>query len=170
RGPSTRVRKIPRRRNASFSAPELAAALSVPLLKGEDPTAFSRLVDAVVEAFNPLDAVEYLIVHEFAQDTWAINRCKRVKLETVNESLKMNAASAKRFIDELLDGAVKVELAVEGKDPDQVSSAERQAAEAAALEQLKARCKARDAQDAARAFQNKLPALAELDKLESALE
>jgi hypothetical protein len=169
-GPSTRVRKIPRRRNASFSAPELAAALSVPLLKGEDPIAFSRLVDAAVEAFNPLDAVEYIFVHEFAQDTWAITRFKRMIIETVNEVLQMNAASAQLFIDDLLllDAAVKVELAVEGKDPDQVSSAERQAAEVAALEQLKARCKARNAQDAARAFQNKL--LAELDKLESALE
>jgi len=101
---------------------------------------------------------------------YAINRCKGVKIETVNEALQMNAASAQLFIDDLLDVAVKVDLAVEGKDPDQVSNAERQAAEAAALEQLKARCKARDAQDAARAFQNKLPALAELDKLESALE
>ena len=167
-GLSTRVPKIPRRRK--FSAPELAAALSVPLLKGEDPIAFSRLVDAAVEAFNPLDAVEYIFVHEFAQDTWAINRCKRVKIETVNEALQMNAARGQLFIDDVFDFAVKVELAVEGKDPDQVSSAERQAAEAAALEQLKARCQARDAQDAARVFQNKLPTLAELDKLESALE
>ena len=169
-GLSTRVRKIPRRRNASFSAPELAAALSVPLLRGEDPTAFSRLVDAVVEAFNPLDAVEYIFVHEFAQDTWAITRSKRMKIETINGALQMNAASAQLFTDDLSDFVVKVELAAKGKDPDQVSSAERQAAEAAALEQLKARCQARDAQDAARAFQNKLPTLAELDKLESALE
>src|SRR6516162_9647219 len=85
-GRSTRVRKIPRRRNASFSAPELAAALSVPLLKGEDPIAFSRLVDAAVKAFNPLDAVEYIFAHEFAQDTWAINRCQRMKIETVKAS------------------------------------------------------------------------------------
>ena len=134
-GLSTRVSKIPRRRNVSFSAPELAAALSVPLLKGEDPIAFSRLVDAAVEAFNPLGAVEYIFVHEFAQDTWAINRCKRVKIETVNEALQMNAASAQLFTDDLLDFAVKVELAAKGKDQDQVSSAERQAAEAAALEQ-----------------------------------
>jgi len=169
-GRSTRVSKIPRRRNVSFSAPELAAALSVPLLRGEDPTAFSRLVDAVVEAFNPLDAVEYILVHEFAQDTWAITRSKRMKIETINGALQMNAASAQLFTDDLSDFVVKVELAAKGKDPDQVSSAERQAAEAAALEQLKARCQARDAQDAARVFQNKLPTLAELDKLESALE
>jgi hypothetical protein len=165
-GRSTRVSKIPRRRNVSFSAPELAAALSVPLLRGEDPTAFSQLVDAVVEAFNPLDAVEYIFAHEFAQDTWAITRCKRMKVETLNGALQMNAASAQLFTDDLFDFAVKVELAAKGKDQDQVSSAERQAAEAAALEQLKARCRARDAQDAARAF----PTLAELDKLESALE
>ena len=82
-GASTHVPKIPRRRNASFSAPQLAAALSVPLLKGEDRIAFSRLVDAAVEAFNPLDAVEYIFVQEFAQDTWAITRCKRMKIETV---------------------------------------------------------------------------------------
>jgi len=169
-GASTRVPKIPRRRNASFSAPELAAALSVPLLKGEDPIAFSHLVDAAVKAFNPLDAVEYILVHEFAQDTWGISRCKRVKVDTVNEALQMNAASAQLFTDDLLDFAVKVELAAKGKDSDQVSSAERQAAEAAALEQLKAQCQARNAQDAARAFQNKLATLAELDKLESALE
>jgi len=165
-GRSTRVSKSPRRRNASFSAPELAAALSVPLLRGEDPTAFSRLVDAVVEAFNPLDAVEYIFVHEFAQDTWAITRSKRMKIETINGALQMNAASAQLFTDDLSDFVVKVELAAKGKDPDQVSSAERQAAEAAALEQLKARRQARDAQEVARVF----PTLAELDKLESALE
>src|SRR6516165_1059250 len=96
-GPSTRVRKIPRRRNASFSAPELAAALSVPLLKGEDPIAFSRLVDAAVEAFNPLDAVEYIFVHEFAQDTWAINRCKRVNCRSVKEAIEISCASAHVF-------------------------------------------------------------------------
>ena len=82
----------------------------------------------------------------------------------------MDAARGQLFIDDVSDLAVKVELAVEGKDPDQVSSAERQAAEAAALEDLKARSQARVAQDAARAFQSKLPTLAELDKLESALE
>jgi hypothetical protein len=93
-GFSTRVPKISRGRKASFSAsPELAAALSGPLLEGEDPAAFSRLVDDVVEAFNPLDAVEYIFAREFAQDTWAINRCKRMKIETVNEAITIKADS-----------------------------------------------------------------------------
>src|SRR5438067_13029865 len=55
---------------------ELAAALDVPLLKTEDPAAFKKLLDAIVNAFQPCDGMDYILVRDIADDTWDINRYK----------------------------------------------------------------------------------------------
>jgi hypothetical protein len=85
---SIRASTARRRARLPFSpSRELEAALSVPLLEGEDAAAHRRLLDACIEAFKPLDAIEYIFVREFAEDTWAANRCKRMKVATANEAI-----------------------------------------------------------------------------------
>lgn len=83
--------------NPSESKPDLQVLLGPPpLLEGEDPTAYDALRRWILAEAAPTDVIEEILVREFADLQWEINRLRRLKA-------KLMKCVAHEGLDKLLE-------------------------------------------------------------------
>jgi len=74
-----------------FNRLEHGLAATVPVLPGEDPTAFQARVDAVVESFGPQNQVEFDLLERVAATSWAFDRATRAEAARLSYKIRHDA-------------------------------------------------------------------------------
>ena len=98
-----------------------------PLVKGEDPKAYTKIVMLMLENVRPTDVIEKMLVRDIADHTWEVLRLRRYKSAMINTAIdeaRMDRLSELKDFTDKNDPQVRA-LVKEEKSKDPVELASR---------------------------------------------